>query len=79
MTDKLHIGSLSAEPGTKTRGTVTADLGTLTVDIPLTLVNGAHPDLASSSPPVCTAASSRPSTPPRAWQACWNPARCMGR
>lgn len=43
MTDKLYIGSLSAEPGTKTRGTVTADPGTLTVDIPLTLVNGAHP------------------------------------
>ncbi|GAB2961235.1 succinylglutamate desuccinylase/aspartoacylase family protein [Streptomyces pseudoechinosporeus] len=43
MTDKLHIGPLSAEPGSKTRGTVPADLGTLTVDIPLTLVNGAHP------------------------------------
>ncbi|QWB28563.1 succinylglutamate desuccinylase/aspartoacylase family protein [Streptomyces koelreuteriae] len=39
----LTVGTLSAEPGTKTRGTVPADLGTLTVDIPLTLVNGARP------------------------------------
>ncbi|GHD06621.1 succinylglutamate desuccinylase/aspartoacylase [Streptomyces violarus] len=43
MTEQLTVGSLSAEPGTKTRGTVPADLGTLTVDIPLTLVNGARP------------------------------------
>ncbi|MCT9078272.1 succinylglutamate desuccinylase/aspartoacylase family protein [Streptomyces fulvoviolaceus] len=43
MTSTLSIGTLHAEPGTKTRGTVPADLGTLTVDIPLTLVNGAHP------------------------------------
>ncbi|MEH0580547.1 succinylglutamate desuccinylase/aspartoacylase family protein [Streptomyces sp. B21-108] len=43
MTRVLTVGALSAEPGTKTRGTVPADLGTLTVDIPLTLVNGAHP------------------------------------
>ncbi|UUA11552.1 MULTISPECIES: succinylglutamate desuccinylase/aspartoacylase family protein [Streptomyces] len=48
MTEKLTlgtltVGTLSAEPGTKTRGTVPADLGTLTVDIPLTLVNGARP------------------------------------
>ncbi|MGW2522112.1 succinylglutamate desuccinylase/aspartoacylase family protein [Streptomyces sp. NPDC001617] len=43
VTDVLAIGALRAEPGTKTRGTVPADLGTLTVDIPLTLVNGAHP------------------------------------
>ncbi|MDV7214792.1 succinylglutamate desuccinylase/aspartoacylase family protein [Streptomyces prunicolor] len=41
--DLLTVGTLSAAPGTKTRGTVPADLGTLTVDIPLTLVNGAHP------------------------------------
>ena len=39
----LSIGALHAEPGTRTRGTVPADLGTLTADIPLTLVNGAHP------------------------------------
>lgn len=39
----LSVGALHAEPGTKTRGTVPVDLGTLTVDIPLTLVNGAHP------------------------------------
>ncbi|MEV7891777.1 succinylglutamate desuccinylase/aspartoacylase family protein [Streptomyces sp. NPDC002817] len=43
MTSALDVGVLRAEPGTKTRGTVPADLGTLTVDIPLTLVNGAHP------------------------------------
>ncbi|MCX5255115.1 M14 family metallopeptidase [Streptomyces canus] len=43
MTAPLSVGVLRAEPGTKTRGTVPADLGTLTVDIPLTLVNGAHP------------------------------------
>ncbi|MDQ0604683.1 putative deacylase [Streptomyces canus] len=43
MTATLSVGVLHAEPGTKTRGTVPADLGTLTVDIPLTLVNGAHP------------------------------------
>jgi predicted deacylase len=39
----LSVGSLHAEPGTKTRGTVTADLGTLAADIPLTLVNGTRP------------------------------------
>ncbi|MFF0087606.1 succinylglutamate desuccinylase/aspartoacylase family protein [Streptomyces canus] len=43
MPNPLSVGALSAEPGTKTRGTVPADLGTLTADIPLTLVNGAHP------------------------------------
>lgn len=41
--DLLTVGTLSAAPGTKTRGTVPADLGALTVDIPLTLVNGARP------------------------------------
>jgi predicted deacylase len=41
--DPLSVGTLHAAPGTKTRGTVPADLGTLTVDIPLTLVNGTHP------------------------------------
>ncbi|GLP69073.1 hypothetical protein TUSST3_56960 [Streptomyces sp. TUS-ST3] len=39
----LHVGTLRAEPGVKTRGTVRADLGTLTVDIPVTLVNGTRP------------------------------------
>lgn len=39
----LAVGALEARPGTKARGTVQADLGTLTVDIPLTLVNGARP------------------------------------
>jgi uncharacterized protein len=39
----LSVGSLHAEPGNKTRGTVRGDLGTLTVDIPLTLVNGSRP------------------------------------
>ncbi|MEU6252591.1 succinylglutamate desuccinylase/aspartoacylase family protein [Streptomyces sp. NPDC047043] len=41
--DLLAVGALHAAPGTKTRGTVPADLGAVTVDIPLTLVNGAHP------------------------------------
>jgi hypothetical protein len=39
----LSVGSLQAQPGTKARGTVQADLGALTVDIPLTLVNGSRP------------------------------------
>lgn len=39
----LSVGTLRAEPGTKTRGTVRADLGTLTADIPVTLVNGTRP------------------------------------
>ncbi|MGY0057796.1 succinylglutamate desuccinylase/aspartoacylase family protein [Streptomyces sp. LZ34] len=39
----LAIGALRAEPGTKARGTLPADLGALTVDIPLTLVCGARP------------------------------------
>ncbi|MPY59934.1 succinylglutamate desuccinylase/aspartoacylase family protein [Streptomyces spongiae] len=43
--DSLSVGTLRAEPGTKARGSVPADLGTLTVDIPLTLVNGARPGL----------------------------------
>ena len=38
----LAVGSLQAQPGTKARGTVQADLGTLTVDIPLILVNGSR-------------------------------------
>ncbi|WP_257004358.1 succinylglutamate desuccinylase/aspartoacylase family protein [Streptomyces sp. SA15] len=43
MTRDLTIATLRAEPGTKTSGSVTADLGTLTTDVPLTLINGAHP------------------------------------
>ncbi|MFF0156478.1 succinylglutamate desuccinylase/aspartoacylase family protein [Streptomyces sp. NPDC005263] len=43
MTKALSVGALRAEPGTKARGSVRADLGTLTVDLPLTLVNGARP------------------------------------
>ncbi|MZF86659.1 succinylglutamate desuccinylase/aspartoacylase family protein [Streptomyces sp. SID5643] len=39
----LSVGSLQAAPGTKARGTVQADLGTLTTDIPVTLVNGTRP------------------------------------
>ncbi len=39
----LSVRDLHAEPGTKARGTVRADLGTLTADIPLTLVNGSRP------------------------------------
>lgn len=39
----LAVGPLRAEPGTKARGTVPADLGTLTTDIPLTLVCGTRP------------------------------------
>ncbi|MFJ5730581.1 succinylglutamate desuccinylase/aspartoacylase family protein [Streptomyces paradoxus] len=39
----LSVGSLQALPGTKSRGTVQADLGTLTTDIPVTLVNGTRP------------------------------------
>lgn len=33
----LSVGPLEARPGTKVRGSVRADLGTLTVDRPLTL------------------------------------------
>ncbi|MFE9650739.1 succinylglutamate desuccinylase/aspartoacylase family protein [Streptomyces sp. NPDC006365] len=39
----LSVGSLHAEPGTKERGSVRANLGALTADIPLTLVNGTRP------------------------------------
>jgi len=39
----LALGPLRADPGTKARGTVPADLGPVTVDIPVTLVNGARP------------------------------------
>ncbi|MEU9919319.1 succinylglutamate desuccinylase/aspartoacylase family protein [Streptomyces sp. NPDC051001] len=43
MTKPLTVGALSAEPGAKTRGSVSVDLGTVTVGIPLTLANGARP------------------------------------
>ncbi|WP_234353018.1 succinylglutamate desuccinylase/aspartoacylase family protein [Streptomyces sp. NRRL B-1140] len=39
----IHVGPLQALPGTKARGTVQADLGALTTDIPVTLVNGTRP------------------------------------
>ncbi|MEU4449315.1 succinylglutamate desuccinylase/aspartoacylase family protein [Actinosynnema sp. NPDC050801] len=39
----LVVGALAAGPGTKVRDSVRADLGTLTVDIPLVLVNGSRP------------------------------------
>lgn len=39
----LTVGALSAAPGTKRRGSVRAELGTLTVDIPLALINGSTP------------------------------------
>jgi predicted deacylase len=39
----LTIGPLSAEPGQKTRGSLTVDLGTTTVDVPLILINGSRP------------------------------------
>lgn len=39
----LILGPLRAEPGTTVRGIVPADLGTLTVEVPLALVAGARP------------------------------------
>jgi predicted deacylase len=39
----LTVATLTAEPGAKARGTVTVDIGTTTVDIPLILVNGSRP------------------------------------
>ncbi|GAA2300288.1 succinylglutamate desuccinylase/aspartoacylase family protein [Streptomyces hawaiiensis] len=39
----LTIGTLRAEPGQKTRGSLPVDLGSTTVDVPLILVNGSHP------------------------------------
>lgn len=39
----LTIGALRAEPGQKTRGSLPADLGTTTVEVPLILVNGSRP------------------------------------
>jgi predicted deacylase len=39
----LTIGPLRAEPGQKTRGSLPADLGTTTVEVPLILVNGSRP------------------------------------
>ena len=70
----LHVGTLRAEPGVKTRGTVRADLGTLTVDIPVTLVNGTRP-----GPRVVITAGVHGGefTPvdAAARLSCWNPAR----
>jgi predicted deacylase len=39
----LTVGALSAGPGTKVRGSVRAELGTLTTDIPIALINGSRP------------------------------------
>ncbi|MET9508617.1 succinylglutamate desuccinylase/aspartoacylase family protein [Streptomyces flavidovirens] len=38
----LTVGTLSAEPGSKARGPVLADLGAITMNIPVTLINGAR-------------------------------------
>lgn len=40
---RLSVGTLHADPGTKTRGTLHVDLGPTTVDVPVVLVNGARP------------------------------------
>lgn len=42
-TRTMTLGALRAEPGTRARGAVPADLGTTTVDIPVTLINGTRP------------------------------------
>jgi predicted deacylase len=42
-TDFLNVGALRAEPGAKARGSVEAALGVTTVDMPVTLINGARP------------------------------------
>ncbi|MBW8805322.1 MAG: succinylglutamate desuccinylase/aspartoacylase family protein [Catenulisporales bacterium] len=39
----LSIGTLRARPGSKVSGTVHADLSTLAVDIPVTVLNGSRP------------------------------------
>jgi predicted deacylase len=39
----LTIGPLRAEPGQKTRGSLPADLGPTTAEVPLILVNGSRP------------------------------------
>jgi uncharacterized protein len=39
----LAVGALRTAPGQKVRGSVTADLGVTTVDLPVTLVNGVRP------------------------------------
>src|SRR5919108_243064 len=39
----LTIGALRAEPGQKTRGSLSADLGSTTAEVPLILVNGSRP------------------------------------
>ncbi|GAA3625400.1 succinylglutamate desuccinylase/aspartoacylase family protein [Lentzea roselyniae] len=39
----LTVGALSAGPGTKVRGSVRAELGTLTTDVPVALINGSRP------------------------------------
>jgi len=37
------IATLTAEPGAKTSGTVTVDLGTTTAEVPLILLHGSRP------------------------------------
>ncbi|MGW2331399.1 M14 family metallopeptidase [Streptomyces sp. NPDC001700] len=39
----LTVGPLTADTGRKTRGTLPVDLGPVTVDLPVTLVNGVRP------------------------------------
>ena len=39
----LTLAHLSAAPGERATGTVPVDLGSATVQIPVVLINGAHP------------------------------------
>ncbi|ELS58660.1 succinylglutamate desuccinylase/aspartoacylase family protein [Streptomyces viridochromogenes] len=39
----LTIGALRAEPGQKTRGSLSADLGSTAAEVPLIVVNGSRP------------------------------------
>ena len=76
----LTIGPLRAKPGQKTRGSLPADLGTTTVEVPLdprqripTRPPGRDRRRAS------TEASSSGPTPPPAWPDCWNRTRSPAR
>ncbi|MCX4879286.1 hypothetical protein [Streptomyces sp. NBC_00847] len=72
----LTIGPLRAEPGQKTRGSLPADLGPTTAEVPLILVNGSRP-----GPRIVITGGVHggefipPSTPPPAWPDCWNRTR----
>ncbi|WP_367326421.1 hypothetical protein [Streptomyces sp. HUAS ZL42] len=68
----LTIGPLRAEPGQKTRGSLPADLGTTTVEVPLILVNGSRPGPRVVITGGVHGVSSSASTPPPAWPGCWN-------